>query len=52
MTAHGYVPDELKNIPFTVEQARSYGINSKAAARRLLAADLPRLVQVGRLCHE
>ncbi len=29
MTAHGYVPDELKNIPFTVQQARAYGITQK-----------------------
>ena len=29
MTAHGYVPDELKNIPFTVEQARACGLTHK-----------------------
>lgn len=29
MTANGYVPDELKNIPFTVEQARAYGVTQK-----------------------
>lgn len=29
MTAHGYVPDDLKTIPFTVEQARACGLTHK-----------------------